>query len=156
MSVTRSCQEVGRGSRKDPLERQALPADQKRARRGHDARESSQTVSALATLERRGLILRMRRAGRDEFEPDKQSVYYPMTYGTALVDLPLTEALHGQSVYAVFAYGSLAEPGSGTRSSDLDLFIVGDVKDRALMMNRLAMVGERLGRMIDPFILSPE
>ncbi len=113
-------------------------------------------VSALATLEKRGLVRRTRRAGHDEFEPDKQSVYYPMAYATALVDLPLADAMRGQRVYGIYAYGSLAQPGGGTRSSDLDLLIVGDIKDRAIMIGRLTTMGERLNRVIDPFILSPE
>ena len=113
-------------------------------------------VSALTTLEKRGLVRRTRRAGRDEFEPDRHSVHYPMAYATALVDLPLADALRGQHVYAVYAYGSLAHPGGGTRSSDLDLLIVGDIKDRAAMSERLTSVGERLDRVIDAFILTPE
>lgn len=113
-------------------------------------------VSALATLEKRGLVRRTRRAGRDEFEPDKESVHYPMAYATALVDLPLADAMRGQRVYGVYAYGSLALPGGGTRSSDLDLLIVGDVKDPSAMSERLALVGQRLNRVIDPFILTPE
>lgn len=113
-------------------------------------------MSALTTLEKRGLVRRTRRAGRDEFEPDKQSLHYPMAYASALVDLPLASALRGQHVYGVYAYGSLAQPGGGTRSSDLDLLIVGDVKDRAAMSERLTTIGERLNRVIDPFILTPE
>ena len=113
-------------------------------------------VSAIATLEKRGLARRTRRAGRDEFEADKQSVHYPMAYATALVDLPLAEAFRGQGVYGVYAYGSLAEPGGGTRNSDLDLLIVGDIKDRPALIERLAAIGRRLNRSIDPFILSPE
>jgi len=113
-------------------------------------------VSALTTLEKRGLVRRTRRAGRDEFEPDKNSTYYPMAYATALVDLPLADAFRGQHVYGVYAYGSLAHPGGGTRSSDLDLLIVGDIKDRAAMSDRLTSVGERLDRVIDALILTPE
>lgn len=113
-------------------------------------------VSALATLEKRGLARRTRRAGHDAFEPNTQSPHYPMAYATALVDLPIGDALRGQRVYAVYAYGSLAHPGGGSRSSDLDLFIVGDVKDRATMMEQLTAVGARLDRVIDAFILSPE
>lgn len=113
-------------------------------------------VSALKTLEKRGLVRRTRRAGRDEFEPDTQSAHYPMAYATALVDLPLADALRDQRVYGVYAYGSLAQPGGGTRRSDLDLLIIGDVKDRAVISERLATLGERLNRVIDPFILTPE
>ena len=113
-------------------------------------------VSALATLEKRGLALRTRRAGHDEFEPDKRSAYYPMAHATALVDLPLAEALRGQRVYGVYVYGSLAQPGGGSRTSDLDLLIVGDVKDRAGLIKQLGAVGTRFNRVIDAFILSPE
>ncbi|HEY5277816.1 MAG TPA: nucleotidyltransferase domain-containing protein [Coriobacteriia bacterium] len=118
--------------------------------------EYTPAVSALATLEKRGLALRTRRAGHDEFEPDKASVYYPMAHAAALVDLPLAEALRGQRVYGVYAYGSLAQPGGGSRTSDLDLFIVGDVKDRAGLITHLGAVGTRFNRVIDAFILSPE
>jgi hypothetical protein len=113
-------------------------------------------VSALGTLEKRGLALRTRKAGRDEFEPDHRSPHYPMAYATGLVDLPLTDALRGQRVYAVYAYGSLALPGGGSRTSDLDLLLVGDVKDRASMFERLTVIGTRLNRVIDAFVLSPE
>ena len=113
-------------------------------------------ASALATLEKRGLVRRVRRIDQDMFEPDRDDPHYPMAYGSALVDLPLAEALRGQRVYAVFAYGSLAHPGSGTASSDLDLLIVGDVKDRDALVDRLSQVGARLSRSIDPFILAPE
>ena len=58
--------------------------------------------------------------------------------------------------YGVYAYGSLAQPGGGSRNSDLDLLIVGDVKDRASMIERLTAVGTRLNRVIDPSVLSPE
>ncbi len=113
-------------------------------------------VSALATLEKRSLALRTRKAGHDEFEPDQASVYYPMAHATALVDLPLGEALRGQRVYRVYAYGSLALAGGGSRSSDLDLLIVGDVKDRPGLIKQLGVVGTRYSRVIDAFILSPE
>jgi predicted nucleotidyltransferase len=113
-------------------------------------------ASALATLQRRGLVRRVRRTGQDVFEPDRDDPHYPMAYGSALVDLPLAEAFRGQQVHAVFAYGSLAQPGGGTVNSDLDLLIVGDIKDRDTLVERLLELGARLGRTIDPFILAPE
>jgi predicted nucleotidyltransferase len=79
-----------------------------------------------------------------------------MAYGTALVDLPIEEAIRGQRVMTAFVYGSLATPGGGTRSSDLDLLLVGDIKDRGRLMDGLVAVGSRLSRNIDPFILTPE
>jgi hypothetical protein len=112
--------------------------------------------SALATLARRGLIRRGRRLGQDAFEPNRDDPHYPMAYGTALVDLPLAEVFRGERVQAVFAYGSLARPGGGSAGSDLDLLIVGDIADRDAFIERLAVLGARIGRSIDPFILTPE
>ena len=116
----------------------------------------SSVLSALTTLEKRGVIVRSSRAGQDEFGPNHESPYYPMAYATALIDLPISEALRGQKVYAVYAYGSLARPGGGTRHSDLDLLVVGDVKDRQSLIGKLSLAGARIGRAIDPFILTPE
>jgi hypothetical protein len=113
-------------------------------------------ASALETLERRGLVRRVRRLGQDAFEPNPGDPHYPMAYGTALVDLPLADALRGEHIQAVFAYGSLALPGGGTAGSDLDLLIVGDIADRDALTERLAVLGARIGRSIDPFILTPE
>ncbi len=117
------------------------------------------TASALKTLEKRGLVARSTRAGQDEFAPDRESPYYPMAYATALVDLPLAEALHGQKMYAAYAYGSLARPGGGDPSSDLDLLLVtrfGDEETRAAMASDLALfLSGRLHRPIDPWILGP-
>ena len=113
-------------------------------------------ASAVATLERRGLIRRVRRLGQDAFEPNRDDPHYPMAHGTAIVDLPLAEALRGEHVQAVFAYGSLARPGGGNAGSDLDLLIVGDIADRDALVERLAVIGARIGRPIDPFVLTPE
>jgi predicted nucleotidyltransferase len=113
-------------------------------------------VSALATLEKRGLVRRTSRVGVDEFGPNRVDPHYPMAYAAALVDLPLADALRGKRVYVVYAYGSLSRPGGGSKTSDLDLLIVGDIRDRAELTGKLALVGAKLGRAIDPFILSPE
>jgi len=113
-------------------------------------------ASAIATLEKRGLAVRSQRAGDDEFAANPDSAHYPMAYATALVDLPLDAALSGQRVYMVYAYGSMSRPGGGSPASDLDLMLVGDIKSREQLTGRLAAVGERLGRAIDPFMLTPE
>lgn len=112
--------------------------------------------SALGTLEKRTIVRRVQRGGRDAFEPDRKGLYYPMAYLTALVDLPLAHALHAERVHLIVAYGSLSTPGGGTPRSDLDLLIVGDIRDRAGVVERLDEVGVRLQRRIDPFILTPE
>ncbi len=112
--------------------------------------------SALGTLEKRGLVLRMSRLDQDVFEVNRDDPHYPMAYGMALVDAVPAAALKANGVYAAFAYGSLARPGGGTANSDLDLLLVGDIKDRSVLMDELMGLGVRLHRRIDPFVLSPE
>ena len=113
-------------------------------------------LSALTTLENAAWSAARAGQAATSSSLTKESLHYPMAYATALVDLPLGDALQGQHGLGIYAYGSLAQPGGGTRSSDLDLLIIGDVKDRAGLSERLAIVGERLNRVIDPFILTPE
>jgi predicted nucleotidyltransferase len=113
-------------------------------------------ASALATLEKRGIAVRSRRAGKEEFGPNLDSVYYPAALVLALVDLPLDETLRGCLVSAVYAYGSMAAPGRATRNSDLDLMVVGDIPDHDALTARLADLGRNLGRAIDAFMLTPE
>jgi hypothetical protein len=113
-------------------------------------------ASAIATLERRGVIRRVGRLGQDAFEPNTVDPHYPMAYHTALVDLPLGEAFRGEHIQAVYAYGSLAIPGGGNSGSDLDLLIVGDIADREALVDRLGVLGVRIGRSVDAFILTPE
>jgi predicted nucleotidyltransferase len=83
-----------------------------------------------------------------------------MAYATALVDLPLAEPLHGQRVYAAYAYGSLSRPRGGNPGSDLDLMLVVAFRDeeaRAAMASDLALfLSGRLHRPIDPWILAPK
>ena len=112
--------------------------------------------SALRTLERHGLVVRTSRAGRDEVSPDRESLRYPAAYLEALVDLPLGQALQSQGAFAALVYGSLSTPGGGTRHSDLDLLVVGDIVDRAALTSVFAAMGARIGRRIDPLILTPE
>ena len=112
--------------------------------------------SAIRTLERRGMVIRQSRAGRDEFGPNATSTYYPMAHAVALVDLPIDGAVKGHHVAAVFAYGSLAVPGGGSRRSDIDLLVVGDVPDPAGLRAAMADVGARYGRAVDLLIITPE
>jgi hypothetical protein len=129
----------------------SLPEIARSAGLGYEA-----ASSAVRTLEKRRLVIRGLRMGKDVFEPDRSDPHYPMAYGAALVDLPLGPALSGERVYAVYAYGSLSCPGGGSARSDLDLFVLADLRDRLGFIERLSLVGERYGRAIDPFILDPD
>jgi hypothetical protein len=113
-------------------------------------------ASALTTLEGRGIVKRTRVGDHDVFAPDPRSPYYPSAYLAALVDLPIAASLGRQRVMAAYIYGSMSVPGKGTPSSDLDLLLVGDFKDKAAVRGALSIVGERLGRRIDTFLLGPE
>ena len=111
--------------------------------------------SALATLEKRGLVQRSRRAGRDRFGPNRDSVHYPMAYATALVDIPVAEQLRGERVSAVYVYGPITQPGSATHG-DLDLLVVGEIVDPGGLVARLALMGMRLGRAVTPLLLTDD
>ena len=112
------------------------------------------TVSALATLERRGVA--RRRLGHDEYEPDRDSPYFPAAHPTALVDLPLDDVFGDERIDAVFVYGSCATPGAARPESDLDLLVVGRVGEPRKVSARLQEVGAKIGRAIDPIFLTPE
>ena len=113
-------------------------------------------VSALDTLERRGVARRVRRLDHDEYEPDRDSPHFPAAHLAALADLPLDEALADERVDAVFAYGSLATPGAAGPESDLDLLVIGRVRDPRQVSARLQELGARLGRAVDAIFLTPE
>jgi hypothetical protein len=114
------------------------------------------TASALAGLEKKGLVHRTKLGKRDVFGPNTASPYYPAAYLTALVDLPVAQALGPLRAMAAYVYGSMAVPGRGTPRSDIDLLLVGDFPDKAAVREALDLLGERLERRIDPFLLTPE
>jgi len=112
-------------------------------------------ASALRTLEKRGLIKRKRSGDYDVFEPDSTSPYYPSAYLAALVDLPVASALRSLRPHAVYVYGSMATPGKARPGSDIDLLVVGDF-DRSVVQAAVSRVGDRIGRRVDAFVLTPE
>lgn len=113
-------------------------------------------ASALLTLEKRGLAKRTRAGDHDLFAPNTSSPYFPSAYLAALVDLPVASALGPHRAMAAYLYGSMAKPGGGTPASDLDLLLVGDFNAKAEVRNAVSMIGERLERRVDSFLLSPE
>lgn len=119
-------------------------------------RSRTATASALRTLEKRGIVARTRRVDHDVFQPNRDSLYFPTAYETALVDLPIGPALKEDRVFAVFVYGSMARSGSATPESDLDVLVIGRVKDPKRTNARLQEVGERLGRQIDAWFMTPD
>ena len=114
------------------------------------------TQSAIHTLEKHRVVTHESRAGQDLFGPDQASAYYESAYRTALVDLPIDAAIRGHRVLAVFVYGSLTTPNGGTRRSDLDLLLISDTKRPDELVFALSLVGQQIGRRIDPLVLTPE
>ena len=112
--------------------------------------------SALATLEKRGLVQRSRRAGRERFGPNYASVHYPMAYATALVDIPVAEQLRGERVSTVYVYGPITQPGGTPTHADLGLLVVGEIEDPGGLVARLALMGMRLGRAVTPLLLTDD
>jgi len=96
--------------------------------------------SALATLTGRG--------------PNPDSPYYPMAYLTALVDLPLADAFGDERISVAYAYGPLARPGGAAKGIELDLLLVGEIRDVPALLTRLVLMGARLGRAVVPFVLT--
>ena len=111
-------------------------------------------ASAVATLARRGLVTHVSRAGRERYGPDLDSPYYPMAYLTALVDLPLAEALGEEHISTAYAYGPLASPGGAAKGVDLHVMVVGQIRDLPGMLSRFALMGIRIGRAVVPFVLT--
>ena len=110
--------------------------------------------SALATLVGRGLVASVNRAGRERYGPNADSPYYPMAYLTALVDLPLAGAFGDERISVAYAYGPLARPGGAVKGIELDLLLVGEIRDVPALLTRLALMGARLGRAVVPFVLT--
>lgn len=117
-------------------------------------------LSAVGTLEKRGLVLRSRRLRHDEVAPNTHSLYYPAAYYTALVDMPIDATIDSVRWFAVFVYGSMSKPGSAQTQSDIDLLIIARIglprAGKRLQID-LADLGTRtFGRAIDALIITPE
>jgi len=117
-------------------------------------------LSAIGTLEKRGLVTRSRRLKHDEITPNAKSLYFPAAYHTALIDMPIDAVLAPYRWLAVFAYGSMSRPGGGRRDSDIDLLVVGrfpEISAQRKLQVDLADLGTvRYGRRFDALIVSPE
>ncbi|HEX7591430.1 MAG TPA: nucleotidyltransferase domain-containing protein [Candidatus Limnocylindrales bacterium] len=117
-------------------------------------------LSAVVTLEKRGLVTRSRRLKHDEIAPNAQSLYYPAAYHTALIDMPIDAVLAPYRWLAVFAYGSMSRPGGGRRDSDIDLLVVGRFPEISaqlkLQLDLVDLGVKSYGRRFDALIVSPE
>ena len=118
----------------------------------------SEALSALETLEKRGLVTRTRRLNHDEIAPAKKSPYYPAAYHTALVDMPIDAVLASHRWHAVFVYGSMSHR-DGRRESDIDLLIIGRIHEteaRRLQLDLVDLGMKVYGRPFDALVVGPE
>ena len=113
----------------------------------------------LLTLERLGLVRRQAQGQRVYCEVNRAAAILPELRALTLKLGGLADALrsameqHRSGIRWAFLYGSMAS-GSDTTSSDVDLFVVGDVSPMALN-ERLRPVADTLGREINPFVVTP-
>jgi predicted nucleotidyltransferase len=106
------------------------------------------TVSALRTLERAGVVRSVLRQGHREYEPNPESPYADVARRLALVDLGIRDQLPADAkVLAIFVHGSIVE-GVEHSGSDLDVLIVGKIEVRKAR-SALAPLATMLGRSVD-------
>jgi DNA-binding transcriptional ArsR family regulator len=113
----------------------------------------------LVTLEELGLVRRMAEGRRLYCELDREASVIPELRTLVLKLGGIAEALrgalegHAGAILWAFLYGSMAD-GRGTVSSDIDLFVVGEVSSIELS-DTLRPVAGLLGRDISPYVISP-
>ena len=112
----------------------------------------------LKNLENLDLIIARRDGNRLYYQanashPLHREIHHLVLKTTGLVEV-LQEALSGSDVDLAFVFGSIARDEEQAES-DVDLMVVGRLGLRDLS-SRLAPVSERIGREINPYILSVE
>ena len=112
----------------------------------------------LKNLEHLDLIIARRDGNRlyyraNAIHPLHREIHHLVLKTTGLVEV-LQEALSGSDVDLAFVFGSIARDEEQAES-DVDLMVVGRLGLRDLS-SRLAPVSERIGREINPYILSVE
>jgi predicted nucleotidyltransferase len=122
------------------------------------ARLNDATVrQELRRLARVGVVVARRDGNRTCYRANAEHPLHPdirslVRKTSGLADV-LREALRGLEVPVVFVFGSVAT-GEEKAGSDVDLMVVGTLTMRELT-KRLSGVAERLGREVNPHILSP-
>jgi predicted nucleotidyltransferase len=113
----------------------------------------------LLTLERLGLVHRRTEGRRLYCELNRQASIVPDLRTLVLKLGGIAEALrtalvgHGSAIQWAFLYGSMAS-GRSTASSDVDLFVVGEVSSIELA-ELVRPTAEVLGREINQYLITP-
>ncbi|CAM5189094.1 hypothetical protein CDEF62S_01474 [Castellaniella defragrans] len=113
----------------------------------------------LATLAASGLLTVTRSGHQKHYQANPDSPIFAelcaITRKTVGLAEPLRQALAplAPHIQVAFVYGSVAK-GGDTAASDVDLMLVGDDIDYAMVFSALGEVGTILGREVNPTILS--
>lgn len=107
-------------------------------------------------LVRLGLVISRKSGNRTYYEPNKKHPIYGdirrLVLKTCGLSDVLGKALGNQAVHCAFVFGSVAA-GMEKAESDVDVMIIGDIGLREVS-RRLAGVGEKIGREINPHVMS--
>jgi predicted nucleotidyltransferase len=124
------------------------------ARVGHGAGQRE-----LATLTRAGVIRRTARGNQVHFQANRDCLIFAELHSIVLKTAGLADVLRralrplASHLLAAWVYGSLAS-GEQTSSSDVDLFVVGDVS-LAEIVHALRGIESELGREVNPTLCPP-
>jgi predicted nucleotidyltransferase len=119
----------------------------------------SSLQAELAHLTGQGILRRWRDGRRVLHRADVECPWFPELQGLVAKTCGVAEVLRealaplGPRIQAAFVHGSMAK-GTADASSDVDLFVVGDVT-RTDLARVLPPVAVRLGRPVNPTLLSP-
>ena len=125
------------------------------------ARQSGLNVASvrqeIGKLVRLGVVVRRLDGNRTYYAAQEQHPLFIDIRGLVLKTCGLAEvlqmALKTEDLQCAFVFGSLAS-GAANAASDIDLLVIGDLGLRPLTA-ALSGVGEKLGRVINPHILTP-
>jgi predicted nucleotidyltransferase len=124
-------------------------------RSGLSIRPVQQELNKLAQI---GLVKLRNDGNRIYYGANTEHPLFPEIRGivekTSGVSSSLATALAGPGVALAFVFGSVGT-GTARPDSDLDLFVIGDLGLRTLV-KRLAGMSERVGRVINPHVMSKE
>lgn len=110
----------------------------------------------LRKLVRLGLVKGRKDSNRIYYKANRSHPLYPEVNNlvlktVGLVDI-LKDALRDERIQVAFVFGSIAE-GNETASSDVDLFVIGELGLRTIS-GLLTGVSEKIGREINPHVMS--
>ena len=124
-------------------------------RSGLSIRPIQQELSKLLEI---GLVKLRNDGNRVYYSANTEHPLFPEIRGlvekTSGVSALLEAALNNPSVKIAFIFGSVAS-GDARPTSDLDLFVIGDVRPRELI-KLLSGIPERVGREINPHVMTKE